>query len=89
MEHWVSQLGREGRAEAVATVTVERPGQDSVLTEQLRDLGLLSEVKKAMEDIDSGEGVCFPALEKVPFGFRLHRTPERELQALLWCNFQQ
>lgn len=66
MEHWASQLGREERAEAEATITVERPGQDSALMEQLRDLGLLSEVKKTMEDIDSGEGVCFLHLRRLP-----------------------
>ncbi|KAF9142848.1 hypothetical protein BGX30_002038 [Mortierella sp. GBA39] len=88
MEHWKSQLEREERAEAEATVTVEQPGQDSVLMEQLRDLGLLSEVKKTMEDIDSGEVICFPALEKVAFGLRLRRSPEREIQGLLFGNFQ-
>lgn len=49
---------------------------------QLRDLGLLPEVKKTMEDIYSSEGMCLPALEKVAFGLRLHSTLERELKAL-------
>ncbi|KAG0297214.1 hypothetical protein BGZ96_007272 [Linnemannia gamsii] len=90
MALWASQLDREERAEAEAetTVTVECPGQDAALMEELRDLGLLSEVKMAMEEIDSGKVACFPTLEKVAFGLRLHRTPEHELQGLLRDTFQ-
>jgi len=83
MALWQTQLEKEARMEAERDITVERPGQDAVLMEELRGLGLLSGVKKTMEEIDSGKIQAWPSLERVAFGSRFHRTTEHELQALM------
>ncbi|KAK3819406.1 MAG: hypothetical protein JOS17DRAFT_756357 [Linnemannia elongata] len=55
-------------------------GEDEKLQESLQTLGLLSEVKKVIESMNSPGFRCFPSLERISFGGAFAQRPADEIK---------
>jgi hypothetical protein len=56
--------------------------QEEKLQESLQTLGLLSEVKKVVESMDSPGFRCFPSLERLSFGGAFEQRPADEINRI-------
>lgn len=87
---WTQDLETERQLEEKYVLPTEpqhQPGQDQgnesedeKLQESLQTLGLLSEVKKVIESMDSPEFRCFPSLERISFGGAFEQRPADEIE---------
>ncbi|OAQ34609.1 hypothetical protein K457DRAFT_901203 [Linnemannia elongata AG-77] len=84
MANWTLQLEAEETLERRFTHLAKPSvvtGED--LTDQLRNLGLLSEVKKVVEEMDQSDGCCLPLLERVSFHDAvIERRPDTALRMM-------
>lgn len=86
---WTQKLETEQQLEEKYVLSTEpqqqeqRQGEDSEdekLQESLHTLGLLSEVKKVIESMDTPEFRCFPSLERISFGGAFEQRPADEIK---------
>ncbi|KAF9149293.1 hypothetical protein BG015_008909 [Linnemannia schmuckeri] len=88
VEQWKQCLETEQQLEekyVLSTDSQQQQGQmdgcdDEKLQESLQTLGLLSEVKKIVESMDSPEFRCFPSLERLSFGDAFEQRPADEIK---------